>query len=246
VSWKLVKGSGTTIFWNTDKTDTSVTFSAVGTYILEFAAGSGNVSSGTQILVRVLPALLRETSPVVTAGKDITITQPESKVTLSGTVTPMEMSLGWSQVEGPAKATIVPIETGTDEIRAEATVSETGKYVFYLYARDGGKGSSAATVVYVKPALIVNKPPAVDASGPGTVDLLGVARLSGTVYDDGLPATGKLSVLWTAEGPGEVEFTRATAVTTDAYFNQEGTYKLTLTANDGDLSSSADVTIEVK
>ena len=79
-----------------------------------------------------------------------------------------------------------------------------------------------------------NQPPVVDAGLPQAIDE-GVARLSGSARDDGLPnPPGVLRTTWSlASGPASVRFANAAAVTTEAYFSMPGTYDLRLAADDG-------------
>ncbi len=74
-----------------------------------------------------------------------------------------------------------------------------------------------------------------------------VTDLNGTVSDDGLPVPpGVLTTTWNqVAGPGTVTFADPAAVNTTASFSDTGTYVLRLTATDGALSTSADVTITV-
>ena len=73
------------------------------------------------------------------------------------------------------------------------------------------------------------------------------ATLDGTVTDDGLPnPPGAVTTTWTrTSGPGTVTFANAAAVDTTATFSQAGTYVLRLTANDGALTASDEVTVTV-
>ena len=78
------------------------------------------------------------------------------------------------------------------------------------------------------------------------VTLPAAAPLSGTVTDDGV--TGRRSTTqWSkTSGPGTVTFGNADrALDTSASFSAAGTYVLTLTANDGELSASDTVTVVV-
>src|SRR5579864_5405775 len=70
--------------------------------------------------------------------------------------------------------------------------------------------------------------------------------LNGTVSDDGLPAGGTLTSLWTkVSGPGTVTFVNPTAPVTTASFSQPGAYVLRLSATDSELTSTSDVTITI-
>ncbi len=100
-------------------------------------------------------------------------------------------------------------------------------------------------VVQAVPPPPVNVAPVVSAGSDDAVTLPASASLDGTVTDDGLPS-GSLSSLWTKfSGPGTVTFGDAAEVDTSAGFSTDGVYVLRLTADDGALTTSDDVTITV-
>ena len=71
-----------------------------------------------------------------------------------------------------------------------------------------------------------------------------ILHLSGIVTDDGLPLGGTLNSTWSkVSGPGTVTFGNANQATTTASFSLAGVYVLRLTASDGDLSSSDEITV---
>ena len=90
-----------------------------------------------------------------------------------------------------------------------------------------------------------NAAPVVDAGSDVTVAFPNEAFLSGSVSDDGLPISpGAVSVKWSAiSGPGEVTFSNANAADTTVNFSVPGTYVLQLTADDGELIASDNLTI---
>jgi hypothetical protein len=91
-----------------------------------------------------------------------------------------------------------------------------------------------------------NQPPAVNAGADQVIVLPATAALSGTASDDGLPTGNTLSTTWTrVSGAGTVTFGNAAARSTTAAFSAAGTYVLRLTASDGSLSASDDITIVV-
>lgn len=71
--------------------------------------------------------------------------------------------------------------------------------------------------------------------------------LAGHVFHDGLPTSTLTSVQWSVVtgNVAEVHFATPNAETTNVTFDNTGTYVLRLTANDGALIGSDDVTIEV-
>jgi hypothetical protein len=71
--------------------------------------------------------------------------------------------------------------------------------------------------------------------------------LFGSVNDEGLPRTGKLTAAWKQlNGPAPVTFENAAAARTHATFSAPGAYELELTATDGELSGSARILVQVK
>jgi K319-like protein len=84
----------------------------------------------------------------------------------------------------------------------------------------------------------------VDAGPNQTIGLFhNTAPLDGTVTDDGLPSGTVTSTWIKVSGPGTVTFGNGAAVDTTASFSLAGTYVLRLTADDGALSTNAQVTI---
>src|SRR5207302_2055475 len=92
-----------------------------------------------------------------------------------------------------------------------------------------------------------NSAPVVSAGSNQTIFLPNnVALLNGTVTDDGLPVGGALSLTWTkSSGPGTVSFSNPNQASTTATFSVAGTYVLTLTANDSNLSAASPVSVSV-
>ena len=86
---------------------------------------------------------------------------------------------------------------------------------------------------------------------PGSLAVTATAgerySLFGSVNDEGLPRTGKLTAAWKpVNAPGTVTFENAAAARTRATFSAPGSYELELTASDGELSNTARVMIIVK
>ncbi len=135
---------------------------------------------------------------------------------------------------------IAPLATGA---KGDAPA---GQDLVALYAvKDGA--NLALRVDMVLERELVNQAPVVNAGVNQTVTLPASATLSGNATDDGLPnPPAALTYAWTkVSGPGGVTFGNATNKASSASFSVAGTYVLRLTANDGALSGSADVTITV-
>jgi hypothetical protein len=103
------------------------------------------------------------------------------------------------------------------------------------------------------PALPVNQPPAVNAGADQTASLPNaVVSLAGSARDDGLPSPpGQMTTTWTKisgredSAGGTVVFANPNAPATTATFGADGIYVLRLTASDGAVTVSDDVTITV-
>jgi hypothetical protein len=73
-----------------------------------------------------------------------------------------------------------------------------------------------------------------------------VAALNGTATDDLCPLE-RLVTKWTViAGSADVTFANPAALNTTVHFTRTGTYNLRLTAFDGELSGSDDITITVE
>src|SRR5262249_55520027 len=126
----------------------------------------------------------------------------------------------------------------------EVTFGSAGTYVLRLTADDGELESSSDVTVVVQPAAPVNQPPAVNAGFDQTITQpTQTATLNGTVGDDGKP-NATPAVSWSqVGGPSAVSFANPAQAHTTVTLGVAGTYVLRLTASDGELTSSDDVTI---
>jgi hypothetical protein len=71
-------------------------------------------------------------------------------------------------------------------------------------------------------------------------------HLFGSVQDEGLPRTGKLSIGWKVlKGPGTVTFSNPDAARTRATFTTPGVYELLLSATDSELGAELRVVVNV-
>jgi hypothetical protein len=244
-TWSMFSGPGTVSFGNAGLVDTTATFSVDGTYVLQLDAYDGELTSIDTVTVMVNPEPVNQ-APVVDAGPDQTITLPDS-ASLSGTVTddglpssPGVVTTLWNQYSGPGTVTF----GDSSVLDTTASFSIDGTYVLQLEAYDGQLTSIDQITVTVDPQP--NQAPSVGAGPDQTVTLPNNSViLDGTVTDDGLPSN-TLTTTWSqVNGSGTVTFGDASAVDTTASFPAAGTYTLKLTADDGDMTSSDQVTVTV-
>jgi RHS repeat-associated protein len=148
-------------------------------------------------------------------------------------------------VGGPTHGTVSLLDDGSFSYVPDVAFS--GIDTFTYKASDGSLQSNVATVTItvVAPAA-TNQPPYVSAGAAQAITLPASATLNGAASDDGLPSSGTLSSQWSKlSGPGDATFSDANALATAAAFNVPGIYVLRLTASDGELSSTDDVTVIV-
>ena len=113
----------------------------------------------------------------------------------------------------------------------------TQDWVVLLRSGSGGGGGD------VNQAPIANAGPDATATIPGASVSV---NLNGSVTDDGLPSGSAPSVVWSrVSGPAPVAFTSIALASATATFTLSGSYVLRLSATDGDLSATDEVTITI-
>ncbi|MBN1269718.1 MAG: hypothetical protein JXB04_09035, partial [Kiritimatiellae bacterium] len=187
---------------------------------------------------------LSNSPPIVSAGEDMMV-----ELSVGGTLEGSVVDDGlpawgtlvatWTKESGPGSVTFGDIHDETTTVGFSAA----GVYVLRLTATDG----QLETYDEVTVTVAVNAAPVVDAGNDSTIGLIQSANLDGTIADDGLPASGTLTSLWSkVSGPGDVTFDDSSAEDTSASFSAAGTYVLRIEADDGALTGSDTVTITVE
>ena len=244
-TWSKSSGPGLVMFANANSLATSANFSSTGVYVLRLTADDSEEATRSEMTISVASVPVNQ-PPAVNAGPDQTISLPTNTVTFHGIATDDSLpagnlSLAWTTVTGPA--TVVFASAYSAETTAQFNAS--GTYVLRLTASDGEFSRSDDLVVTVMSAPAQNQTPTTNAGPDQTVLLSRGAQLDGSASDDGLPA-GSLTTNWTKiSGPGAVTFLNPNVTITGALFNATGTYVLRLTAGDGALTASDDITITV-
>lgn len=245
-TWSRVSGPGTVTFGSAAAIDTTASFSAAGTYVLRLTVSDGALSAQDDVSVVVRAPTPVNQAPSVSAGSPQSVTLPQA-ASLRGSASDDGLPVGstlvttWSRVSGPGAVTF----GSTSQPITSATFASAGTYVLRLSATDGALSAQSDVTITVT-AAPVNQAPIVDAGPSRAVTLPQSASLDGTVSDDGLPAGNTLVTAWSrVSGPGTVTFGAVGAVDTTASFSAAGTYVLRLTANDGALVTTDDVTVTV-
>ena len=193
--------------------------------------------SGTDVVV---------TLSALADNKRVTI----SLANVSGIGLNVSASLGFRIGDTNNSGTVT--STDVSSVKARAGQSATNaNFQFDLNASGIISASDISAVKALSGSVVLppgNAAPVVSAGTDQTITLPATAALAGTASDDGLPnPPGALTLLWTrVSGPAVVTFAGASVASTTASFAGPGAYVLRLTANDGQRSSSADVSVTVK
>jgi len=123
----------------------------------------------------------------------------------------------------------------------------SGNNVITITAKDAAGNTSTRTITIFLDAPDGNQAPVVNAGRDQTIILPATtATLDGTVTDDALaPGNSTTTAQWTKIAGPAATFANANAVDTTVTFSGAGVYVLRLTANDGVLSGSDDMTVVV-
>jgi len=236
VEWSQVSPAEPLVqFGDARSLTTTVSFPAIGVYVLRLTGSDGAATAFDELTVLVNQA------PVIEASAPALINIPGT-ATLTGQVleegrgdpTQGSITAIWKQVSGPAPAAIAH----ADSLTTVVTFTHSGEYSFQLTVNNGFLSTS--TLVRV----VANQAPEVEAGDDQQVNLPGTITLQGAVEDDGWPnPPAAVTVAWSkVSGPGEVMFGEQ-ALETTASFSQSGIYTLRLTATDGAIATYDDLTV---
>jgi hypothetical protein len=187
--WAKVSGSGATIV-NSGSANPGIAGIEPGEYIFRLTVTDNDGEQASdEVRVTVNAAPVENQTPVADAGTDLTISYPDSTITISGAnsndVDGAIEDYTWEMVEGPAPATIV------NPSSPAATVNNlrTGDYTFVLTVVDD-KGAVAKDTVMVSVLntqrftenfRVYPNPARSDLNVQLTSDTLGTARV--TIYN---------------------------------------------------------------
>jgi Domain of unknown function (DUF1929) len=168
-----------------------------------------------------------------------------SRVTLvkTGSVTH-----GWNMEQRFLELGFSVASSASLSVQAPAGFNDAPPGNYLLFVINSAGVPSLARIVHVEPAG-TNQAPTVNAGADLTVTLPNSANLTGSATDDALPnPPGAMTISWTkVSGSGNVTFGTPTSLTTTASFSAsaKGTFVLRLTASDGALTASDEVSVAV-
>ncbi|HEX3153308.1 MAG TPA: Ig-like domain-containing protein, partial [Candidatus Angelobacter sp.] len=246
--WTEVSGPATATFSNPNSPNTSIALSAAGTYVLKLSASDSQLTSSVNVTIIVNPPAPNQAPTVNIVASQTLITLPSNVVTLSGKISDDGLPLGapittaWSQVSGPLPVTFSTPAGSSTQVGFPAA----GTYVLQLAASDS-ELTGTATISITVNSVGTNQAPTVAIIADHTSITLptNLVTLNGVINDDGLP-NGTIATQWAQiSGPSAVNITQVTSTSVKVAFPAAGVYVIKLTANDGQLSSEATITITV-
>jgi RHS repeat-associated protein len=173
--WQKLTGSGEVTFAGPTSSNTTVTFSAPGNYILRLLAHDTALTNYADVTF-VVKAEGMNAAPNVNAGPDLTVgltnrLQLNAFADDDGLPRGSSLAVQWSKVSGPGEVTFDdPGSAATD-----VTFSALGTYVLRLAATDSVLTTTDEVFVTVFPH---NQPPVVDAGADATITIPDPALLA--------------------------------------------------------------------
>ncbi len=146
-AWSRVGGPGTVVFSDPTNPAATATFGAPGAYVLKLAATDGALAASDLLNVTVNDP---NRAPEARAGAAQTVTLPANAL-LTGTATddglpaPPTLTFAWSEVSGPAPATVA----NPGSARTAVSFTAPGDYLFGLNVGDGQLAGADRTTVHV-------------------------------------------------------------------------------------------------
>lgn len=243
-SWSQVSGPSSANIVDPANANTAITGLAEGSYVFKLTVTDNRNGTGSdQVVITVNPE--PNQSPSVSAGSNIVINLPANTTTLMGTADDPDgeiIEIVWSQVSGPADATIVSpteLQTGIQDLQA-------GIYEFSLTVTDdaGATGSSLVQVTVLNEIPEPNQPPVANAGTDLSITLpTNFTQIAGTGTDEDGTV---ISYQWRRISGSQSAFISngSTATCTVSNLNQ-GTYKFELKVTDNEGGIGRDTMIVI-
>ena len=246
ILWSWTSGPAAPVFANPASAATTVSFPAVGVYVLTLTAACLELEASATLTVTVLgPPTVQVSGPTTVDLYDAENNPPVYAGQVIEPLPGRTATATWSMVSGPGTVTFgtptgsVPYGT-TGILTTTATFSASGNYVLALTATDGTYASSASIPVTING----DEAPVVSVSGNQTLPQPTTTNVAGAAvgYLPNLP----LSYTWSeVSGPAAATFSAANQPTTNVTLPYPGVYVIQLSVSDTELTTTASLTITV-
>jgi RHS repeat-associated protein len=260
-AWTSIAGPGTVTFAAPAAQSTTASFSAPGSYTLQFEATDGTLTSFANVPVNVFQV---DQAPVVSVGPNQNVAAPTMIATLTGSASDDGVPAGvnltstWTLLSGPAQVTIAaPTQSapqpGPLAISTNVAFSYPGTYVFQLAVSDTAKVTTATTTVTVSPPNATNTSAPTVALGGITDDALVTkpVPITATISEGSwelerrLGGRDDVTSSWSVMASGTGAVAGGTLATFDPTLLLNGVYTVRLSATTSAGSSSTSVSVSV-
>jgi len=252
-NWTQISGPSTASMSNAWGVSNTVTGLVAGNYVFRLKVTDNAGASGTaDVTITVGTAVTSSYAPVAIAGNDQSITLPTNTAWLQGSSSYAPnggsiSSYAWSQVSGPAQATLTVMSSSN----VQASNLQAGTYTFRLTVTGSGGTSTSDMHVTVNggstpPPSGGGNLPVAFAGNDQTITLpTNSAWLQGS--SSYAPNGGTITnYAWSqVSGPAQATLTAMSASNVQASNLQGGTYVFRLTVTSAAGSSSDDIQITV-
>jgi len=144
-AWAQISGPAASTLTNANQATATASGLVAGTYVFRLTVSDNGGATGTASTSVTVNAAPVNIPPVANAGADVSITLPQSSVTLNGSGADSDGSIAsymWTQVSGPNTATLA----GSASYKVDASGLVAGTYVFRLTVTDNGGATGTDTV----------------------------------------------------------------------------------------------------
>ncbi|WP_341403488.1 PKD domain-containing protein [Luteolibacter soli] len=247
-TWTKVSGPGSVAFNQASRPDAIITVSQAGRHVVRLTVTNGTTTVSDEVTIDVVT--LPNAAPVITSlPASVSLQLPAGQADFAPQVTDDGRPTGllehrWIVLDGPAPVTFTP----TSGMGTQATFTTAGDYTLVLEVSDGLATTRREIPVQVAAAPLPPTPNQAPVVSAGTDFEANAASFSleGTVTDDGKPSAQPVIQAWSlVSGPGDVVFASPSALSTAVTVDIPGTYRLRLSASDGELVGFDDVIVIV-
>lgn len=218
-------------------------FSGVDSCTYRLIDNDGAVSTPATVTVTVVEV---NEAPAVDAGADLSLTLPTDSAMLTPTISDDGLPDGTIDIAWSAAPSGGVIFSDATVAQPVVTFTQPGTYTLTLEVSDGELAASDTLTVIVEAAAEPNRRPWVWAGLDHKITLPDdEVHLRPWVWDDGRPRGSTLEFTWSTSSPDDVTFAEPNSPRTTATFAEAGTYELTLTVSDGELTSTDTVKVKV-
>jgi gliding motility-associated-like protein len=234
-AWLKVSGPAITL-GATNGANMTVTGLIEGTYVFRLTVtDNGGASHFDEATVTVI-ASETNAAPVVSAGADITIFEPETSASLDATANDADGTVAtilWTQIGGAAAMIATP-----ETLFTQVTGLTPGTYTFRVSVSDDDGSTTFDEVNVTVETVATNQPPFANA---GIDQVIQLPTTTATLEGSGADADGTIaSYLWQLVSGPTVTLANATTPTLTLTNLIEGIYIFSLTVTDDDGATFTD------